>query len=57
MKEAYGISKAMAGSNAKLKSMLAPVINFYAALAKAAAATRKANAEAAAAEKKAAAKG
>ena len=57
MKEAYGIAKAMAGSNAKLKSMLASVINFYAALAKAAATTRKANAEAAAAAKKAAAKG
>ena len=56
MKEAYAISKVMAKSTEKLKSMLAPVINFYAAMAKAAAAARKANAEAAAAEK-AAAKG
>jgi hypothetical protein len=54
MKEAYGISKAMAKTNDKLKSMLAPVINYYAALVKAAAATRKANADAAAAATKAA---
>ncbi len=57
MKEAYGISKVMASSNAKLKSMLASVINYYAGLAKAAAATRKANAAAAVAEKKAGGKG
>ena len=55
MKEAYAIAKVMAKSNDQLKSMLATVINFYAAMAKAAAATRKANAEAAA--EKAAAKG
>jgi hypothetical protein len=46
IKEAYGISKAMAKTNERLKSMVAPVINFYAAIARAAAATRKANAEA-----------
>lgn len=57
MKEAYAISKVMARSSDALKSMLASVINFYAAMAKASAATRKANADAAAAEKKAAAKG
>jgi hypothetical protein len=57
MKEAYAICKVMAKSTDKLKSMLAPVINFYAAMAKAAATTRKANADAAAAEKKAAPKG
>ena len=57
MKEAYGISKVMASTNAKLKSMLAPVINYYAALAKAAATKRKANVEAAVAKKKAGAKG
>lgn len=51
IKEAYGISKAMANTNDALKSMLAPVINFYAAIARAAAATRKANAEAALAAK------
>ncbi len=44
IKEAYGISKAMARTNEVLKSMLAPVIDFYAAAAKAAAASRKANA-------------
>ena len=44
--EAYGIAKSMAKTNQKLKSMLAPVIDFYATLAKAAAAARKANAEA-----------
>jgi hypothetical protein len=57
MKEAYAIAKVMSKSSDKLKSMLASVINFYAAMAKAAAATRKANAETAAAEKAAAAKG
>lgn len=51
IKEAYGIAKAMAKANQKLKSMLAPVIDFYGAIAKAAAATRKANSEAAAAAK------
>ena len=56
MKEAYAISKVMQKSSDKLKSMLASVINFYANLAKASAATKKANAEAAAAEKKAAGK-
>ena len=54
IKEAYAISKVMAKSSNALKSMLATVINFYATMAKAAAATRKANAEAAAAEKAAA---
>jgi hypothetical protein len=57
MKEAYAISKVMQKSSDKLKSMLASVINYYADLAKASAATRKANADAAAAQKKAAAKG
>lgn len=57
IKEAYGIAKSLANTNEKLKSMLAPVINFYTGLAKAAATTRKVNAEAAAAEKKAGAKG
>jgi hypothetical protein len=51
IKEAYGISKAMAKTNDTLKSMVAPVINFYAAIARAAAATRKANAEASLAAK------
>ena len=46
VKEAYGIAKSLANTNQKLKSMLAPVINFYAALAKASAAARRANAEA-----------
>lgn len=46
IREAYGIAKSMAKTNVKLKSMLAPVIDFYAAIAKTAAATRKANAEA-----------
>lgn len=46
IKEAYGIAKAMAKTNDRLKSMVAPVINFYSAIARAAAATRKANAEA-----------
>jgi hypothetical protein len=50
MSEAYGIAKSMAKTNQKLKSMLAPVLDFYAALAKAAAAARKANAEAKAAD-------
>jgi hypothetical protein len=49
MSEAYGIAKSMAKTNQKLKSMLAPVLDFYAAIAKVAAATRKANAEAKAA--------
>ena len=49
IKEVYGIAKAMARANQKLKSMLAPVIDFYAVAAKAAAAARKANAEAKAA--------
>lgn len=57
MKEAYAISKIMQKSSDALKSMLASVINYYAAMAKAAAATRKANAEKAAAEKAAAGKG
>ncbi|MEO5725613.1 MAG: hypothetical protein ABI134_32035 [Byssovorax sp.] len=46
IKEAYGIAKSLAKTNAKLKSMLAPVIDYYAAIARAGAATRKANAEA-----------
>ena len=46
IKEAYGIGKSMAKTNVTLKSMLAPVIDFYATLAKAAVAARKANAEA-----------
>jgi hypothetical protein len=57
MKDAYAIAKVMAKSNGKLKTMLVTVINYYAAMAKAAAATRKANAEKAAAEKQAAGKG
>jgi len=44
MKEAYGLAKGLARTNPKLSSMLAPVIDFYAAMAKAAAAARKANA-------------
>jgi len=51
IREAYGIAKAMAKANQALRSMLAPVIDFYAAMAKAAAASRKANAEANAATK------
>ncbi len=43
VKEAYGIAKSMAKTNTKLKSMLAPVIDFYAAIARAAAESRKAN--------------
>lgn len=43
VKEAYGIAKSMAKTNPKLKSMLAPVIDFYAAIARAAAESRKAN--------------
>ncbi len=39
MKETYAIAKVMAKSSDKLKSMLAPVIDFYAALAKLAAAS------------------
>ncbi len=50
--EAYGISKAMARTNTALRSMLAPVLDFYAAAAKLAAASRKANAEAESAKKK-----
>ncbi len=46
LKEAYGIAKSMAKTNVKLKSMLAPIIDFYAALARTAAESRKANAEA-----------
>jgi hypothetical protein len=56
MKEAYGISKSMSRTNEALKMMLVPVINFYAAMAKAALASRKAN-EAEAAAKAASAKG
>jgi hypothetical protein len=56
MKDAYAIAKVMAKTNANLKTKLVTVINYYAAMAKAAAATRKANAEAAAAEKAAAGK-
>lgn len=52
IKEAYGIAKSLAKTNTKLKSMLAPVIDFYAAIARQAAETRKANAEAAQADKK-----
>lgn len=48
LKEAYGIAKSMAKTQAKLRSMLAPVIDFYAALARAAAESRKANEEASA---------
>ena len=51
IREAYGIAKAMAKANQALRSMLAPVIDFYAAMAKASAASRKANAEAHAATK------
>ena len=43
VKEAYGIAKSMAKTNTKLKSMPAPVIDFYAAIARAAAESRKAN--------------
>jgi hypothetical protein len=46
IREAYGIAKSMAKTNQKLSSMLAPVLNFYAAIARTAAAARKANAEA-----------
>jgi len=45
MSEAYGIAKVMAKTNQALRSKLAPVIDFYSSIAKAAAASRKANAE------------
>ena len=52
IREAYGIAKSMAKTHEKLRTMLVPVIDFYAAIARAAMETRKANAEAAAADAK-----
>ena len=43
LSEAYGIAKAMARSNLKLKTLLAPVMDFYRSLAVMAAAARKVN--------------
>jgi hypothetical protein len=44
--EAYGIAKSIAKTNVALKTMLAPVLDFYRALAELAAAARKANQDA-----------
>jgi hypothetical protein len=41
--EAYGIAKTLAKTNLKLKTSLAPVINYYRRIAELAAAARKAN--------------
>ena len=57
IKEAYAISKAMKRTNEALKTMLVPVLNYYAAMAKAALASRQANQAAAEAKAAAAAKG
>ncbi len=43
-REAYVLAKAIARTNPIVSSMIAPVIAFYSAIAKASAATRKANA-------------
>lgn len=57
IKEAYAISKAMKRTNEALKTMLVPVLNYYAAMAKAALESRQANQAAAEAKAAAAAKG